>query len=169
MFHPDGATFTVDAYPNRKYQAKVIRVNYSSQTKNNVISYKTILKVNNADLSLRPGMTATAEITVANRKNVVLVPNAALRFTPAESTDSSPQQCTSTVSRLMPRPPREASRRANGKSTNGGEQKVWILQGGQPLSIPVAVGNTDGRLTEITDGALKPGMQVIVDTAESQK
>jgi HlyD family secretion protein len=163
------ATFTVDAYPNRKYVAKVVRVNYGSQTKNNVISYKTVLKVNNADLSLRPGMTATAEITVANRENVVLVPNAALRFTPSENTDSSAQQSTSLISRLMPRPPRESPRRANGKSTTSDEQKVWILRDGQPVSVPVTVGNTDGRVSEITGGELKPGMQVIVDTAESPK
>jgi HlyD family secretion protein len=99
------ATFSVDAYPNRKYGAKVIRVHYGSQTKNNVISYKTILQVNNADLSLRPGMTATAEITATNREDVLLVPNAALRFTPPASTDSSVQQGGSIVSRLMPRPP----------------------------------------------------------------
>jgi HlyD family secretion protein len=163
------ATFTVDAYPNRKYKAKVIRVNYGSQTKNNVISYKTILKVNNDDLSLRPGMTATAEITVANRENVLLVPNAALRFTPATTTNSSAQQSGSIVSRLMPGPPRESSKRANGKSDNESGQKVWILRDGQPVSIPVTVGNTDGRLTEISGGELKPGMQVIVEAAESQK
>jgi len=163
------ATFSVDAYPNRKYAAKVTRVNYGSQTKSNVISYKTILEVNNADLSLRPGMTATAEITTANRENVLLVPNAALRFTPTTSTDSSVQQSGSIVSRLMPGPPRESARRANGKSDNGSEQKVWILRDGQPASIPVTVGSTDSRLTEITGGELKPGMQVIVETAEPKK
>jgi len=163
------ATFSVDAYPNRKYAAKVTRVNYGSQTKSNVISYKTILEVNNADLSLRPGMTATAEITTANRENVMLVPNAALRFTPTTSTDSSVQQSGSIVSRLMPGPPRESARRANGKSDNGSEQKVWILRDGQPASIPVTVGSTDSRLTEITGGELKPGMQVIVETAEPKK
>jgi HlyD family secretion protein len=163
------ATFTVDAYPNRKYKAKVVRVNFGSQTKSNVVSYKTVLKVNNADLSLRPGMTATAEITVANRENAVLVPNAALRFTPSENAPAPGQQGQSIVSRLVPRPPASAPKRTNGKSTVGGEQKVWILRDGQPVSVPVTVGNTDGRLTEITGGDLRPGMQVIVDTAESQK
>lgn len=114
-------------------------------------------------------MTATAEITAANRGNVLLVPNAALRFTPPASTDSSVQQSRSIVSRLMPGPPRESSRRANGQSGNGSEQKVWILRDGQPVSVPVTVGSTDSRLTEITSGELKPGMQVIVETAEPKK
>lgn len=164
------ATFTVDAYPNRKYKARVTRVNYGSQTKNNVISYKTILKVNNTDLSLRPGMTATADITVANRRDALLVPNAALRFTPsAAGSSTSAQPAESFISRLMPHPPREPMKRVNAASSKDGEQKVWVLQDGHPAAIPVKIGNTDGRMTEVTGGPLRAGMQVIVDTVESQK
>ena len=76
------ATFTVDAWPGRKYTGVITRVGYGSQTKDNVVSYPTVLAVSNDDLSLRPGMTGTADIVTVTRENVLLVPNAALRFTP---------------------------------------------------------------------------------------
>lgn len=77
------AEFTVSAWPNRRYPAKIVRVGYGSTTKDNVVSYLADLEVGNDDLSLRPGMTATATITATHRSGVLLVPNAALRFTPA--------------------------------------------------------------------------------------
>lgn len=76
------ATFTVSAYPNRKYPAKVTRVAYGSTTTDNVVTYVAQLDVDNSDLSLRPGMTATATITATERLQVLLVPNPALRFAP---------------------------------------------------------------------------------------
>ena len=76
------ATFSVDAYPSRSYPATITRVGYGSETTDGVVSYKTILRVENDDLSLRPGMTATAEIVTARRDDVLLIPNEALRFTP---------------------------------------------------------------------------------------
>src|SRR6185369_1148427 len=77
------ATFTVSAYPSRKYPAKVTRVAYGATKTDNVITYTTTLEVDNSDLSLRPGMTAAATITTTERKGVLLVPNTALRFSPA--------------------------------------------------------------------------------------
>ena len=80
------ARFTVDAYPDRNFDAKVTQVRYGSQTVSGVVTYKTILKVDNRDLLLRPGMTATAHIMVNEDKNALLVPNAALRFSPPVTT-----------------------------------------------------------------------------------
>ena len=76
------ATFTVDAYPDRTFPARITQVRYGSQTVEGVVTYKTVLKVDNSSLALRPGMTATAVITVNKRGNVILVPNAAMRFVP---------------------------------------------------------------------------------------
>jgi HlyD family secretion protein len=159
------ATFTVDAYPNRKYPARIRRVGYGAQTKDNVVTYKALLTVDNSDLSLRPGMTATAEITTLQRHDVLLVPNAALRFTPPVTTATGASG-GSLVSRLLPRPPRfaRAARPANGNAKNG-QSKVWVLRSGQPEAIAVTVGATDGRSTEIKDGALQAGSEVITDTA----
>jgi HlyD family secretion protein len=155
------ATFTVDAYPERKYSAKVIRVAYGSQTKENVVSYSTLLKVKNDDLSLRPGMTATAQIASVSRVNVLLVPNAALRFTPAAEDASTSKGL---LRGLMPGPPRDRSTQPVSNPAKGSAQQVWILKEGKPLAVPVTVGVSDGKSTESTSGNLKEGMNVITDS-----
>jgi HlyD family secretion protein len=154
------ATFTVDAYPDRRYPSTVTRVGYGSQTKENVVSYLTVLSVDNADLSLRPGMTGTAEIVATRRDNVLLVPNAALRFSPAAQ--STPQKSSgSFLSRMMPRPPRPTAQRP--PPTRGESQRVWALREGEPVAVAVNVGPTDGRMTEVTGGEVREGMQVITE------
>ncbi len=161
------ATFTVDAYPGRKYSARVTRVAYGSTTKNNVVSYSTVLKVKNDDLSLRPGMTATAEIATVTRDNALLVPNAALRFTPA--TPAGAPLSGGLLDSLLPHPPADKSSQSAATKSKGSSQQVWALVDGKPLAIPVTVGVTDGRFTEITGGDLKEGMQVITDNASLPK
>lgn len=163
------ATFTVDAYPNRKYPARIERVSYGSQVTEGVVSYPTVLLVNNDDLSLRPGMTATAEITTAQRENVLLVPNAALRFTPPQPSNGSGNKGSGgLVGSLMPRPPRQApSRPANARNGGANEPRVWVLRDGRPVPVPVVTGATDGRYTEITGGELREGMEVITESYEA--
>ncbi|MGN6228271.1 MAG: efflux RND transporter periplasmic adaptor subunit [Dyella sp.] len=154
------ATFTVDAYPGREYPAQVRRVGFGSQTKDGVVSYLTVLTVNNDDLSLRPGMTATAAIVVSEHKQVLLVPSAALRFTPA-SANAAPSS-GGLVSKLMPRPPHGASRPAAGG--NGKARRVWVLRDGQPVAVPVTLGASNGQLSEVASDALQPGMRVITES-----
>ena len=163
------AVFTVDAYPNRKYPARILRVDYGSQVKDNVVTYPTLLSVDNDDLSLRPGMTATAEITAVTRDDVLLVPNAALRFTPPAQGAAAPKDAGGLVSKLVPRFPRQAPRKAgNARGALVGEQHVWVLQGGQPVEVPVTVGVSDGRRTELTGGNLAAGTPVIVEALQPQ-
>jgi HlyD family secretion protein len=155
------ATFTVDAWPGRKYSAVITRVGYGSQEKEGVVSYLSLLRVGNDDLSLRPGMTGTAEITTLIRKNALLVPNAALRFTPPKAEAPQKKQGTSVLGALMPRPP-PAARKAHAQSSDGKPQ-VWILKGGKPVAVEVSTGATNGKVTEITGGGLKDGMEVITE------
>lgn len=157
------ATFSVDAWPGREYTAVITRVGYGAQEKDGVISYLAVLEVDNDDLSLRPGMTGTADITTLMRENALLVPNAALRFTPA-TTDAPQKKSGSVVSALMPRPPRQAKRV---QASASGTPRVWVLQDGQPVAVEVKTGATDGRVTEITGGELKPGVQVITEALGS--
>lgn len=160
------AVFRVDAYPNRQYPATISRVGYGSQTKEGVITYPTLLLVNNDDLSLRPGMTATAEITTLTRSDVLLVPNAALRYTPPAAAPKA-QAPSSFVGRLMPRPPAMPPKsRAPAK---GARQQVWVLQDAAPLAVPVTAGATDGRHTEIAEGELAPGTPLIIDVVTAKK
>jgi len=163
------AVFTVDAYPGRRYPARVMRVGFGSQIKDNVVTYPTLLTVNNDDLSLRPGMTATAEISTAIREDALLVPNAALRFTPsanrARKADSG-----GILGSLLPRMPRTASSRApRGGNEKGGGKQVWVLKDGQPSPLKIKTGLTNGRMTEVLEGELKPGMQVITDSVTPAK
>ncbi len=160
------AIFTVDAYPGRRYPAKVLRVGFGSQIKDNVVTYPTLLSVNNDDLSLRPGMTATAEITAVTRNDVLLVPNAALRFTPPAGAEAA-KPGGGFVSQLIPRAPRPAARTSGNAAPRGAEQHVWILDNGQPVDVPVSVGVSDGRQTEVTGGSLAPDVQVITEALQA--
>ncbi|MHB0982329.1 MAG: efflux RND transporter periplasmic adaptor subunit [Thiobacillus sp.] len=160
------ATFSVDAWPGREYTAVITRVGYGAQEAEGVVSYLTVLEVANDDLSLRPGMTGTAEITTLTRENALLVPNAALRFTPATSEDAEKKSGGSVIGALMPRPPRQAKKVQ--ETAGGGSQRVWVLRDGQPVAMDVKTGATNGRVTEITGGELKAGMQVITEALSAR-
>jgi HlyD family secretion protein len=162
------ATFTVDAYPNRVYTAQVILVRYGSDTVNNVVSYKTRLVVDNTDLSLRPGMTATAEIVTAKRDDALLVPNAALRFTPP-APKTAAENDGGFLSLLYPRWSRISARTSTPPTPRGGTQTIWVLKDGQLAPVTVTLGATDGRMTEIVSGDLKAGMAVVTDAVTPKR
>ena len=160
------ATFAVDAYPDRSYPAEITQIRFGAKTTNNVVTYETLLTVDNSDLSLRPGMTATAEITVTRVVNALLVANAALRFDPKlqEKTRSG----GTILSKLMPRPSRRPERPKESGKNPGKSQQVWTLVDGRPVAVPVTVGLTDGASTQIVAGDVKPGLELVIDR-ESQK
>lgn len=156
------ATFTVSAYANRKYPATLTRVAYGSTITDNVVTYITYLDVDNADLSLRPGMTATANIIANERRNVLLVPNTALRFTPTQTVKLSSKG--GIVASLIPRGPSRAPRKSAASSASTAQaRQVWVLRDGAPFAVSVTPGINDGRMTEITAGDLDAGMEVITD------
>lgn len=181
----DGQTaeFTVSAWPGRNYPARIVRVGFGSTIKDNVVSYVADLEVSNDDLSLRPGMTATATIVSTRRTGVLLVPNAALRFTPAGMEDAGAEAANgsapaangaaagggasaqgssgSFVSRLVPQFPRRTARR--GGADTAAARQVWVLRDGAPVAVQIVPGVTDGRFTEVTGGALAEGDQVITE------
>jgi HlyD family secretion protein len=158
------ATFSVDAYPNRKYSASVMRVAYGSQTSADVVSYPTVLRVRNDDLSLRPGMTASAEIVTARVEHALLVPNAALRYAPPE-TNAMPSR--SFVASLMPGPPRFGATRQPKADSKDGQHQIWVLREGQPVGVVVTVGRTNGRLTEVSGADLREGDEIITESVGS--
>ncbi len=162
------AIFTVAAYPNRAFEARITQARYGSTTTSGVVTYETVLKVNNADISLRPGMTATADITVKKIEDAVLVPSAALRFTPAVQ-EKATSSGGGLVSSLLPRPPQSSSRPNENEASAKKQQRVWTLRDGQPIAIPVTVGATDGQMTEVKVGDIEPGMKVIIDSENKGK
>src|SRR5258705_4059575 len=137
------ATFAVDAYPQRRFDAKLISLRNSPKSANGVVTYEGLLTVDNSAKLLRPGLTATANILVSQSNNAILVPNGALRFTPPAKDASSPL--------LQP-------------ATNGElKGRVWVLDGKIPGPRDLRIGRSDGRSTEVLSDNLKPGERVITD------
>lgn len=163
------AVFTVDAHPGRTFPAQIAQVRYGSQTVNGVVTYKTVLNVKNPDLLLRPGMTATADITVNKVKNAILVPNAALRFIPPIREKETSSSGNSLLSKLLPRRHRHPSRQQKDSNANKKLQHVWTLRDGKLFAIAISIGVTDGKMTEVTSGDIKPGMPLVVDTKKAER
>ncbi|NML14251.1 efflux RND transporter periplasmic adaptor subunit [Azohydromonas caseinilytica] len=161
------ADFSVSAWPQRRYPASVTRVAFGSATTDNVVTYPTLLEVENEDLSLRPGMTATATIHSEPRRGVLLVPNQALRFTPAMAAapqdGAAPGGGGGVASVLMPRMPRGGRKQATESAAGGATKTLWLLREGRPEAVTVTTGASDGRRTEVRSEQLQPGMAVIVD------
>ena len=171
------ASFTVDAFPNRQFHAKITRVDFasnntqksssgssssggsgSSATSTGVVTYETVLEVDNSDSLLRPGMTATAEIVTTSIQDATLVPNAALRFTPTGAdAPGAPnaQQSRGPLSALMPTMPRRMF--GGGQQRGGGRMgRVWVIEDGKPALAIFKPGATDGRMTQVLPRGEKP-------------
>lgn len=159
------ASFTVSAYPARRFPATISRVAFGSTTTNNVVTYTATLDVDNQDLALRPGMTAVATIVATERRDVLLVPNTALRFSPTSAAAASRSSGGSSIlSKMMPRPPHSSGAKVAGTESKApGRRQIWVLQGGQPVAVQVQTGISDGRQTEVSGDQLTPGMAVITD------
>jgi HlyD family secretion protein len=140
------ATFTVDAFPNRRFDAKILKVHNAPLTVQNVVTYRAILSVDNVDGVLKPGMTATADITVKAQENVLTVPNGALRFTP----------------------PNEEAMPLSTKTEDANLHRVW-LDAGSPEPRDIRTGATDGQRTEILSGELEPGDTVLIDLVSATR
>ncbi|MEO8546455.1 MAG: efflux RND transporter periplasmic adaptor subunit [Burkholderiaceae bacterium] len=159
------ATFTVSAYPSRKFPATITRVSFGSTITDNVVTYLTYLEVDNKDMSLRPGMTATATITAVQRENVLLVPNSALRFEPTQAQDGAAAASKSGGGfSLIPRMPRSNTRKSAASASDTAlARRVWVLRDAVAVPVQVVPGINDGRMTEIVSGELQAGMAVITD------
>lgn len=168
------ATFTVDAYPGQMFPAVIHRVDVGANTTasgssssasstNNVVSYIAELAVENPDLMLRPGMTATADIVTKEKHDVLLVPNASLRFNPnAQPTKNGPQS-VGMPGTMVGRFPRFQGGERQVRIGRGSMQTVYVLgSDNKPHPVRVRVGDTNGSLTEVVGGGLKPGQKIIL-------
>jgi HlyD family secretion protein len=138
------ATFSVDAFPQRRFDATLTSVRNAPKTTNGVVTYQGVLEVDNSAGLLRPGLTATVDILVAEADDTLLVPNGALRFTPPGGDASAPTFTPSTNGELAGR--------------------VWVMENGTPVARDLRIGRSDGRNTQVLSGELMPGDDVIVDT-----
>lgn len=150
------AVFVVDAHDTLSFPATIRQVRYAPNVTEDVVSYTTVLAVENPDLLLRPGMTATATITVAEETGVLVVPNAALRYAPPKA------QRTGGVSGLAGLVlPNMGSR--NGPAGGGSGKSIWVLRDGVPVEVAVQIGATDGRNTMVVAEGLAEGDLAITD------
>ena len=156
-------TFTVDAYPGRAFPGTITAIRYNATTTNNVVTYLAEISVANSEMLLRPGMTATATITVQSFKDALLVSNHALRFLPSNDDNTGGNRG------LFPGPP-GISRSGNGESTAAlNNPHVWVVRDGRPFPIAVTVVETDGRMTAIKSGQVSPGTPLIVETLKEKQ
>jgi HlyD family secretion protein len=139
------ATFTVDAFPQRRFDAKLVSLRNAPRTTNGVVTYQGVLSVDNRERLLRPGLTATADILIASSDDALLVPNGALRFTPPETEE----------------PAEPLAPGINGELSG----RVWVLEETGPTSRDLKIGHSDGRNTVVVSGDLEPGDLVITDIA----
>jgi HlyD family secretion protein len=163
------ATFTVDAYGSNKFSATIRRVDYGATISNNVVTYRTILDVDNKDLKLRPGMTATAVITVKELQNAVLIPNTALRFEPLQE-PAEGETVGSFFDEIMMSPASTTEKtKSQGEATEDTTRAVvWALKNGRLTPLGVKTGSTDGRMTEVLEGDVQPGMELVVDSTTKE-
>ncbi|HZV55284.1 MAG TPA: efflux RND transporter periplasmic adaptor subunit [Rhodocyclaceae bacterium] len=146
-------TFRVDAFPNRSFRGAVRQVRLNPTIQQNVVTYDVVIAVDNPEQILMPGMTAYVSILVAQRKDVLLVPNAALRFRPIDATARADK----------PRGGAQEARKDGKGKGEGAMGTVHVIENGQPKAIRLTVGITDNRYTEVLGGDLKEGMAVIVE------
>lgn len=136
----DRVTFTVDAYPDDTFEGTVKQVRLQATTTNNVVTYEVVISAQNANLKLKPGLTANVTIYTQERTGVLAVANKALRFTPTKETVGKDMKIVDCK----------------------GKNKVWTLDGKTLTAHPVSIGQTDGMHTEITKG-LKAGQQIVTE------
>jgi HlyD family secretion protein len=142
------ATFTVDAFPQRRFNAELVSVRNAPTIEAGVVTYKGELTVDNSSGLLRPGLTANADIIVAELDAAIFVPNGALRFTPRDGAAANVPLLAEAV---------------DGNAVG----RVWVLEGGRPVHRDLVVGLSNGQLTEVLSGDLEAGEEVIVDVSSS--
>ncbi len=146
--------FTVDAFPNRSFTGQVQQIRLNPTVQQNVVTYNVRVSLQNPEQILLPGMTAYVNIAVARRDDALLVPNAALRFKPAEG-DGPPAGAGSGA-------PGNGKREGRGRKQDGASGTVHVIDGARIRPVAIEIGITDNRMTEVVGGELKPGDQVIV-------
>jgi len=146
----DAATMTIESIPDRVFSGTVSQVRRSPQSLQSAATYDAVMTVDNPDLVLKPGMTASARIVVEQRNDVLRVPDQALQFNPSPGKSQAvPAPAASTASSPATFPLKVQS-------------EIWVLRGSVPVAVNIVTGLDDGNFTEIAQGDLNPGDQVIV-------
>jgi HlyD family secretion protein len=159
-----GVRFTVDAFPNRAFHGEVQQIRLNPTNQQNVVTYNVRVRVDNPDLILLPGMTAYVNIGVQKRSDVLLVPNAALRFKPADADKAAggePAKAPNGAPPAAAGGPEGGKGPGKGRKRDGQSGTVYVLADGKISPVSVQLGITDNRNTEIVGGDLQAGQRVV--------
>jgi HlyD family secretion protein len=157
------ATFVVDAYPDRKFKGVIRQIRDAPQTLQNVVTYDAVVDVDNEDLHLKPGMTANVTFVYAERKDVLRIPSAALRFRPPEELLAAGGGKSSGGGKKKKNKGASASAVATAPVSGSATKTVWAMDGEKLREVPVEIGVSDGNKVEVRKGALGEGDVLITD------
>ncbi|HEX7478770.1 MAG TPA: efflux RND transporter periplasmic adaptor subunit [Polyangiales bacterium] len=158
-------TFTVDAYPSERFKGAVRQIRNAAQIVQNVVTYDAVIDVENPELKLRPGMTANVSFVYADKADVLRVPNAGLRFRPSsdllKKVGASPDAGVTSAGNAA---------RAGGRGAHAdrplNRRTLWLLKRGTPKSVEIKTGVTNGLVTEVLEGEVQVGDDVITDVTD---
>jgi HlyD family secretion protein len=163
------ATFTVDAYPGETFKGQVVQIRQAAINVQNVITYNVVIAVPNLDLKLFPGMTANVKILVDKQEKVLKISNAALRFRPPDLKEQPKRGGNASVRAPHGSPPGEGTPGSRGDRKTGDSQTIWVLgDDRKPRPVTVKLGITDGSFSEVTEGDLKDGQELIIGIASKE-
>ena len=159
--------FTVDAYPARRFTGKVHQVRNAATVVQNVVTYNAVVRIDNKELLLKPGMTANVQFLVSQKEGVLTIPNMAVRFKPPEQKDEAQELLRQEQSRAAPRVGARRTSRSGGGGGGGGGRRVriYVLKNLKAQPVEVQLGITDGSKTEVRDGELNENDAVIIGMA----
>ena len=168
--------FTVDAYPDQAFRGRIAQIRLNATVNQNVVTYPVIIEVSNEDLALRPSMTANVTIDVATVKDVLRIPNAALRFRPEQTSVAPTPSADERAARAGGGPgsvgaARQFGQTAGGKPRKAGGQTVYQMAAdgiGEPKPVEIRAGISDGRFTQVAAGELKEGDAIVVGLATTK-
>lgn len=173
--HGQPASFTVQALRDRPLEARVEKLHVGAEVVQGVVTYKAILSFDNSVPGLRPGMTAMADIVVNDVRGGLIVPNAALRFSPPDDAEKESMLTAGTrllgvgVGQASANTERAAPPQTVREGGSGRLQRLWVEERGKAKPLVVEIGATDGSMTEIVSGPLKAGQRVIVDLVAGEE
>jgi HlyD family secretion protein len=164
-------TFTVDAFPARRFRGKVYQVRHAPITVQGVVTYNAVARIDNKDMLLKPGMTANVQFLVSGKEGVLIIPNMAMRFRPPDEKDEAQELLRRERARAAaPVGTRRTSRAGSGGGGGVGRNRrvtIYVLNENRPRPVQVQLGITDGSRTEVIDGELGENDRVIIGTSSA--
>lgn len=165
-------TFTVDAFPARRFRGRVHQVRNAPTVVQNVVTYDAVVRIDNKELLLKPGMTANVQFLVNRQENVLTIPNMAIRFKPPDQKNEAQELLRQEQSRAAPtvgakRTSRSPGGAGGGESRGGRRISIYLLRNGKSEPVEVQLGITDGSKTEVREGELKENDPVIIGVASA--